>query len=152
VGSSAACQFEFSRKNIQTLGVEGIGIFLNIRTPSRLSILYLRSLATALGVWSGGSTLFQATSLLLWYPGPVEGFSILDFLGALNDPLESSVLILFSIAALMFHIGVFIGCYKHLQKREKFIWLYKSEPIMKPMQASSRTRGDHDKKTLKFDI
>ncbi len=42
---------------------------------------FVPSLALALGVWSGGSRLFEVAYLLLWYVGPLNRFAPLDYLG-----------------------------------------------------------------------
>lgn len=51
--------------------------------------LFIPTLALALGVWSGGSKLFEALYLLLWYIGPMNRMPTLDYLGATgqNRPL-----------------------------------------------------------------
>jgi heme/copper-type cytochrome/quinol oxidase subunit 2 len=81
-----------------------------------LAILFIPSLATALGVWSGGSKLFEVTYLLLWYLGPIEGIPALDFLGALNDPLKSGIPLQFSLATLVFITAAYLGRYRQLQR------------------------------------
>ena len=80
-----------------------------------LGILFIPSLALAMGIWSGGSKLFEVVYLLLWYIGPIEGVPILDFLGALNDPLQSGMLLPFSLATLLFLAVAFLGRYRQLQ-------------------------------------
>jgi hypothetical protein len=80
-----------------------------------VGILFIPSMATALGIWSGGSKLFEVTYLLLWYLGPIEGIPHLDFLGALNNPLESGALLPFSLAILVFLVAAFLGRYRQLQ-------------------------------------
>jgi hypothetical protein len=80
-----------------------------------LAVLFIPSLATASGVWSGGSKLFEVTYLLLWYLGPIEGIPILDFLGALNDPLKSGMILPFSVATLVFLTATYLGRYRQLQ-------------------------------------
>lgn len=44
--------------------------------------LFIPTFALALGVWSGGSKLFEALYLLLWYIGPMNRMPGLDYLGA----------------------------------------------------------------------
>jgi hypothetical protein len=49
-------------------------------------MLFIPSLALALGVWSGGSKLFEAVYLFWWYIGPMHNIPSLDFTGASSDP------------------------------------------------------------------
>jgi hypothetical protein len=44
--------------------------------------LFIPALALAMGCWSRNSKLFEAVYTILWYAGPVEGISALDFMGA----------------------------------------------------------------------
>ena len=57
-------------------------------------VLFIPSLALALGVWSGGSKLFEVVYVLLWYAGPISGATALDFAGATgsNSPVVFLVL------------------------------------------------------------
>jgi len=43
--------------------------------------LFIPTLALALGVWSGGSKLFEVVYALLWYIGPANRVPGLDFMG-----------------------------------------------------------------------
>jgi hypothetical protein len=103
-------------------GLTGIGAFIGFMISGTwscvlawlLATLFIPSLATALGVWSGGSKLFEVTYLLLWYLGPIEGIPILDFLGAINDPLKSGMLLPFSLATLVFLTAAYLGRYRQL--------------------------------------
>jgi hypothetical protein len=81
-----------------------------------LSMFFIPSLAMALGVWSGGNKLFEVTYLLLWYLGPIEGIPLLDFLGALNDPLESGILLILPFATLILLTATILGRYRQLQQ------------------------------------
>ena len=40
-----------------------------------------KTLALALGTWSGSSKAFQIAYLMLWYAGPLQGVQRLDFMG-----------------------------------------------------------------------
>jgi hypothetical protein len=48
--------------------------------------LFIPSLATALGAWSGSSKLFEVAYVVLWYLGPLNRLAALDFLGATGQP------------------------------------------------------------------
>jgi hypothetical protein len=45
-------------------------------------VLFIPTLALALGVLSGGNKLFEVVYMVLWYAGPVNRVPYLDFMGA----------------------------------------------------------------------
>jgi hypothetical protein len=47
-------------------------------------VLFIPSLALALGAWSGSSKPFEVIYTILWYCGPVSGLSALDFMSITN--------------------------------------------------------------------
>jgi len=47
-----------------------------------IGALFIPTLALALGVWTGGSKLFEVVYFFLWYLGPVHSIARLDFMGA----------------------------------------------------------------------
>ena len=47
-----------------------------------IGALFIPTLALALGVWTGGSKLFEVVYFFLWYLGPVHSIAPLDFIGA----------------------------------------------------------------------
>jgi hypothetical protein len=53
--------------------------------------LFIPSLAMACGTWSGGSKLFEVLYTILWYLGPIEGLTALDFMGAHSETVEAGV-------------------------------------------------------------
>lgn len=66
-------------------------------------VLFVPTLALALGTVSGSRKLFEVGYLLLWYVGPVNGFPSLDFLGTTDAAAETSiplVCVLLSLALL----------------------------------------------------
>jgi hypothetical protein len=68
-GSGFALRLLFSAE-FSELRVWGIGA------------LFIPTLALALGVWSGGSKLFEIVYFFLWYLGPIHSIRPLDFIGA----------------------------------------------------------------------
>jgi hypothetical protein len=50
-------------------------------------VLFVPALALALGVWSGGSKLFEVLYVLWWYTGPLNSLAGMDFMGAHTDGL-----------------------------------------------------------------
>jgi len=57
--------------------------------------LFIPSLALALGVWSGGSRLFEAIYLVIWYVGPANKVALVDFMGTTDIALSSNVPLLY---------------------------------------------------------
>jgi len=53
--------------------------------------LFIPTLALALGVWSGSSKPFEAAYVVLWYLGPMNRLSALDYLGASDESLAAGV-------------------------------------------------------------
>lgn len=93
--------------------VLGIGITFSAITAYNGSFLvswlvglcFVPTLALALGVWSGTRKLFEVIYLLLWYMGPMQVESPLDFMGInRTDPLSffylGCSLLLFMVAAI----------------------------------------------------
>jgi hypothetical protein len=64
--------------------------------------LFIPSLALALGVWSGTSKLFEVIYLVIWYIGPMNHVSTLDYLGATKTgSAEGMPLIYLGLTALL---------------------------------------------------
>lgn len=72
-----------------TTGVFGVRFGLEGQWAHLLAwgvgILFVPSLALALGVWSGGSKLFEVSYVVLWYLGILQHIPAFDFFG-LSDP------------------------------------------------------------------
>jgi len=56
-----------------------------------IGALFIPSLALALGTWSGSNRLFEAVYTILWYVGPLNGLSALDYMGVLNASVANGV-------------------------------------------------------------
>ena len=52
-----------------------------------VAVLFIPTLALALGVWSGTSKFFEALYVAVWYIGPVNGLSIFDYMGLSQEAL-----------------------------------------------------------------
>jgi hypothetical protein len=52
---------------------------------------FIPSLALVLGIWSGGSKLFEVVYVLWWYAGPMNRVAFLDYMGATNDAVAMGV-------------------------------------------------------------
>src|SRR6056297_638440 len=53
--------------------------------------VFAPSLALAAGTWSQSSWLFELTYLMLWYVGPLNGATPVDFLGTTAASIETGV-------------------------------------------------------------
>ncbi|WP_135806041.1 ABC transporter permease [Halorussus marinus] len=59
-------------------------------------VLFAPSLAVAMGMWSRSSWLFEMSYLLVWYIGPLNGATPMDFIGTTAGSVESGVPIVFT--------------------------------------------------------
>jgi hypothetical protein len=65
-------------------------------------VLFIPSLALALGVWSGTSKFFEGFYVALWYVGPLNRVAGLDFTGSAPTPQAARyALIYLSLAAIL---------------------------------------------------
>lgn len=64
-------------------------------------VLFIPTLALALGVWSGSSKLFEAIYTLWWYVGVMNHLPGLDFTGMAKSPASTPVYVLATLALLM---------------------------------------------------
>jgi len=71
--------------------------------------LFIPGLAFALGAISGSSRLFEITYLLLWYIGPMNHVSVLDYMGVTPQGLAQGMSwIYLGLAAGLFGAGVMV--------------------------------------------
>ncbi len=63
------------------------------------AMVFVPSLALALGSWSGTPRLFEVVYLIIWYAGPLSGAAPLDFLGVSLEG-EPAVPLTFAVSAL----------------------------------------------------
>jgi len=75
---------------------------------------FIPTLALTLGVWSGSSKLFEILYLLLWYIGPVNHVSPLDYMGASEDALSGTTL-RFLTATLVLAAFAIVGRKRQIQ-------------------------------------
>ncbi len=61
--------------------------------------LFVPALALACGTWSGGSKLFEAIYVLIWYVGPLQPVPALDFMGASDLAVAAGVPLAYAAAA-----------------------------------------------------
>ncbi|HND48892.1 MAG TPA: hypothetical protein PLL95_10055, partial [Anaerolineales bacterium] len=69
-----------------------------------IGAIFIPSLALACGVWSNGSKLFEILYILLWYLGPLNKLTQLDYLGVSG---ESQPLTFILTALALMAVAVF---------------------------------------------
>ena len=77
--------------------------------------LFIPSAALACGVWSGGSRLFEAVYVVVWYVGPVSHEPQLDFMGA-SSPANPSVALFYLVSAAVLLGLAFLGRSRQLAR------------------------------------
>lgn len=66
-----------------------------------IGVLFIPTLALALGVWSGSSKLFEVIYTLLWYVGPANQLAALDYTGVSGGAGRSGAPVGFLCATLI---------------------------------------------------
>jgi hypothetical protein len=56
-----------------------------------VGVLFIPTLALALGVWSGSGKAFEGVYAVLWYVGPVNRLTALDYMGATDESVAAGV-------------------------------------------------------------
>jgi ABC-type transport system involved in multi-copper enzyme maturation permease subunit len=56
-----------------------------------VGVLFVPSLALALGVWSGSGKLFEVVYIMLWYVGALNRMPLLDYMGISNDAIDLGI-------------------------------------------------------------
>jgi hypothetical protein len=69
-----------------------------------IGVIFVPTLALALGMLSGSKKLFEVTYLLIWYVGPVHGLPPLDFLGTTDSALKGPIPSVYLAASLVLAI------------------------------------------------
>jgi hypothetical protein len=77
----------------------GSGVALRLLLASQWSVilawavgaLFIPTLALALGVWSGSGKAFEGLYAVLWYVGPVNHLTALDFMGTSDKSIAAGV-------------------------------------------------------------
>lgn len=79
---------------IITTGANGVIVLLG-------AIVFIPSLAQAMGLWSNTRRLFELTYLLLWYAGPLNGVTSLDYAGATSETAGTVIpMVFFGLGAV----------------------------------------------------
>ena len=74
-----------------------------------VGVLFIPTLALALGVWSGSSKLFEVVYTLLWYAGPANQVAPLDYMGATGKSSPSGTPLVFLTATLLLAAFALVG-------------------------------------------
>jgi hypothetical protein len=80
-----------------------------------IGVLFVPSLAVALGCWSGTSKLFQALYLFLWYLASVQGVVFVDFMGHFPQTVALGIPWIVAIVTLGLLIAAAFGRQHQLQ-------------------------------------
>ncbi|SDR01392.1 ABC transporter permease [Natronobacterium texcoconense] len=76
------------------------------------AVLFVPSLAQAMGYWTGTRRLFELTYLLLWYVGPLNEVPVLDFAGATSATAGTTTPLLFGGIGLAALVTAFVHRYR----------------------------------------
>ncbi|ELZ07465.1 ABC-2 transporter permease [Natrialba aegyptia] len=80
--------------NVLDAGPEGVVVFVG-------AVLFVPSVAQALGLWSQTRRVFELGYLVLWYAGPLNGIVPLDFAGATTKTVGTATPMLFGAVGLI---------------------------------------------------
>jgi hypothetical protein len=100
----------------------GIGVALVLRgewaclTAWGIGALFIPSLALAMGCWTGSSKAFEVIYILLWFTGPVNRVSALDFMGATQQSVANGIYVYYAAAAISLLGAAFVGRYLQINR------------------------------------
>jgi len=94
--------------------ISGAGVAVNLMLAGDglhlvawgIGVLFIPTLALALGVWSGTNKLFEVVYMLWWYAGPINRVESLDFMGTGPGLLPGGVLGYGLLTLLFFALAV----------------------------------------------
>ena len=66
-----------------------------------IGVLFVPSLALALGVWSGSSKLFEVVYVILWYVGPLNRMLLFDYMGITNEAVAMGIPLYYSAITVL---------------------------------------------------
>jgi hypothetical protein len=76
---------------------------------------WIPALAVCLGTWSNGRRLFEVTYLLLWYAGPVNKLTAVDFMGVAEETDAGQGIVILLVALLLIGLTI-VGRYWQLRR------------------------------------
>jgi hypothetical protein len=71
-------------------------------------VLFVPSMALALGALSNSKKLFEVVFLMIWYMGTIEHLTPLDFLGTSADTINAGMPMIYSLVGIGFLLVAFI--------------------------------------------
>mgnify|MGYP000144456192 CR=1 FL=1 len=74
-------------------------------------VLFVPSLAQALGLWSQTRRVFELIYLVLWYIGPLNGVPALDFAGSTSETAGTATPLVFAITGTVLFLGAVVHRY-----------------------------------------
>ncbi len=81
-----------------------------------IGTLFIPSLALAVGCWTGSSKAFEVIYILLWFTGPVNRVSALDFMGATQQSVADGIYVYYAAAAICLLGAAFVGRYLQINR------------------------------------
>lgn len=81
-----------------------------------IGAFFIPSLALALGCWTGNSKTFEVVYILLWFTGPVNRVSALDFMGATQQSIAEGVYLSYAAVTICLIVAAFIGRYLQINQ------------------------------------
>jgi len=72
-------------------------------------ILFVPSLALALGIWSNGSKLFEGGYLFLWYIASMYSLPALDFMGRVPVARQQETPIIYLVLTFLLMVVSYLG-------------------------------------------
>jgi hypothetical protein len=70
---------------------------------------FVPALALACGVWTRGRKLFEVVYLVIWYIGPMSGTVGLDYLGASDAAIDSSIPLVYALVTVGLVVLALLG-------------------------------------------
>jgi hypothetical protein len=103
--------------------ISGAGVAVNLMLAGDglhlvawgIGVLFIPTLALALGVWSGTNKLFEVVYMLWWYAGPINRMESLDFMGASpNRPLGQ--MLVYGLFTILLFAFAMVGRNRQLKR------------------------------------
>jgi hypothetical protein len=81
-----------------------------------VSVLFVPSLALALGVWSGNRRTFEVVYTFLWYVGPINRVPALDYMGVTPEAISGGVTLYYVLACAVLLCLAVLGRRRQMQQ------------------------------------
>jgi hypothetical protein len=97
----------------------GLRLLLSGEWPHLLgwgvAVLFIPTLALALGIWSGTSKAFEALYVALWYIGPMNRLAIFDYMGLSPEALEGGMPWIYLGLTALLLIAALVGRHRQIR-------------------------------------